>query len=82
MQISKAAEILQATYQGKDICFYGCSTDTRTLKDKELFIALRGENFDGHDYIDKAKAAGANAVLVEGKQDASDSSMAPQSGSH
>jgi len=75
MQISKAAEILQATYQGKDICFYGCSTDTRTLKDKELFIALRGENFDGHDYIDKAKAAGANAVLVEGKQDVSGSSM-------
>ena len=75
MQISKAAEILQATYQGKDICFYGCSTDTRTLKDKELFIALRGENFDGHDYIDKAKAVGASAVLVEGKQDVSDSSM-------
>ncbi|MEE9575618.1 MAG: Mur ligase domain-containing protein, partial [Gammaproteobacteria bacterium] len=77
MQISKAAEILQANYQGKDICFYGCSTDTRTLKDKELFIALRGENFDGHDYIDKAKAAGASAVLVEGKQDASGSSMEP-----
>ena len=77
MQISKAAEILQATYQGKDICFFGCSTDTRTLKDKELFIALRGENFDGHDYIDKAKAAGASAVLVEGKQDASGSSMEP-----
>lgn len=77
MQISKAAEILQATYQGKDICFFGCSTDTRTLKEKELFIALRGENFDGHDYIDKAKAAGASAVLVEAKQDTSSSSIEP-----
>ena len=68
MQLSKAAEILQTTYQGEDICFFGCSTDTRSLIDKALFIALRGENFDGHDYIDKAKAAGASAVLVEEKQ--------------
>lgn len=69
IQLSKAAEILQTTHQGKDICFFGCSTDTRTLKNKALFIALRGENFNGHDYIDKAKAAGASAVLVEEKQD-------------
>jgi len=65
MQISKAAETLQAKYQGEDVCFTGCSTDTRTLKDKELFIALRGENFNGHDYIDKARALGASAVLIE-----------------
>jgi len=45
MHISKAAKTLQAKYQGEDVCFTGCSTDTRTLKDKELFIALRGENF-------------------------------------
>ena len=67
MQISKAAETLQAKYQGEDVCFTGCSTDTRTLKDKELFIALRGENFNGHDYLDKAKVLGASAVLVEEK---------------
>jgi len=70
MQISKAAEILQARYQGNDVCFLGCSTDTRTIKEKELFIALRGENFDGHDYLDKAKASGASAVLVEEKREA------------
>ncbi|MFB3116346.1 MAG: UDP-N-acetylmuramoyl-tripeptide--D-alanyl-D-alanine ligase, partial [Gammaproteobacteria bacterium] len=67
MQISKAAEILQTRYQGDNVCFLGCSTDTRTIKKKELFIALRGENFDGHDYLDKAKASGASAVLVEEK---------------
>jgi len=67
MQISKAAETLQAKYQGEDVCFTGCSTDTRTLRDKELFIALHGENFNGHDYLDKAKALGASAVLVEEK---------------
>ncbi len=69
MQISKAAETLQAKYHGEDVCFTGCSTDTRTLKNKELFIALRGENFDGHDYLDKAMTLGASAVLMEEKYD-------------
>ena len=77
MQISKAAEILQARYQGDDVCFLGCSTDTRTIKKKELFIALHGENFDGHDYLDKAKASGASAVLVEENCDATISSIGP-----
>ena len=72
MQISKAAEILQVRHQGGDVCFLGCSTDTRTIKEKELFIALRGENFDGHDYLDKAEASGASAVLVEEKCEAID----------
>jgi len=74
MQISKAAETLHAKYQGEDVCFTGCSTDTRTLKDKELFIALRGENFNGHDYLDKAKALGASAVLIEENHDGASSS--------
>jgi len=77
MQISKAAETLQAKYQGEDVCFTGCSTDTRTLKDKELFIALRGENFNGHDYLDKAKALGASAVLVEEKYSGAGSFTGP-----
>ncbi len=69
MQISKAAEILQAKYHGEDVYFTGCSTDTRTLKGKELFIALRGKNFDGHDYIDKAQTSGASAILIEEEYD-------------
>jgi UDP-N-acetylmuramoyl-tripeptide--D-alanyl-D-alanine ligase len=77
MQISKAAETLQAKYQGEDICFTGCSTDTRTLKEKELFIALCGENFDGHDYLDKAMILGASAVLVEEKHNWSGSPTRP-----
>lgn len=75
MQISKVAEILSTKYHGKDIHFSGCSTDTRTLNSHELFIALHGENFDGHDYVDKAKDLGAGAVLIEAKNDALDSSI-------
>jgi UDP-N-acetylmuramoyl-tripeptide--D-alanyl-D-alanine ligase len=40
-------------------------TDTRTLREGDLFVALRGERFDAHDYIAKAYAAGAVAVLAE-----------------
>jgi UDP-N-acetylmuramoyl-tripeptide--D-alanyl-D-alanine ligase len=42
----------------------GVSTDTRTLKPGDLFVALVGPNFDGHHFIDQAKAKGAACVLV------------------
>ncbi len=41
------------------------STDSRTLAAGALFVALRGERFDGHDYVAQAIAQGASAVLVE-----------------
>jgi UDP-N-acetylmuramoyl-tripeptide--D-alanyl-D-alanine ligase len=44
----------------------GVSTDTRSLKPGDLFVALRGERFDGHDYVEAALAAGACGAVVEG----------------
>lgn len=43
----------------------GISTDTRSVHPGDLFIPLRGERFDGHDYIAQALEAGAAAVLTE-----------------
>lgn len=43
----------------------GVSTDSRTLKNGELFVPLRGENFDGHDYLVQAVRRGAAACLSE-----------------
>ncbi len=43
----------------------GVSTDTRTIKEGEIFIALRGPNFDGNNYTEKAIERGASAVLVD-----------------
>lgn len=43
----------------------GVSTDTRSLKGGELFVALRGERFDGHDYVGAALDAGVAGVLVD-----------------
>lgn len=43
----------------------GVSIDTRTLRPGELFAAIRGPRFDGHDFIADAAAAGASAFLVD-----------------
>lgn len=43
----------------------GVSTDTRTLEKDNLFVALRGDNFDGHTFVDRAVQAGAAGVVVE-----------------
>lgn len=44
--------------------FTGISTDTRTLKAGDLFIALSGERFDGHEFLHQAVAQGAAGVLI------------------
>ena len=41
------------------------STDTRSLQPGDVFVALRGENFDGHTFIDQAVNGGAGALIVE-----------------
>lgn len=41
-------------------------TDTRTLRVNDVFVALRGERFDGHDFVEEAVRRGAVAVVVEG----------------
>src|SRR5215831_8758259 len=41
------------------------STDSRTLKPGELFVALRGQNFDGHNFVESAAQTGAAAAIVE-----------------
>ena len=46
--------------QVRDIC-----TDTRALQEGDLFVALRGERFDGHDFLETARQAGAVAAVVD-----------------
>ena len=43
----------------------GIATDTRTLEGGEVFLALRGENFDGHQFVAKARDLGAIAAIVD-----------------
>src|SRR3979490_1086539 len=41
------------------------STDSRTIKHGELFVALRGENFDGHKFVEEVAQKGAVGVMVD-----------------
>jgi UDP-N-acetylmuramoyl-tripeptide--D-alanyl-D-alanine ligase len=50
--------------KGQDMTITEVSTDSRNTKDA-LFVALKGEHFDGHDFIEKALDGGACAVLSE-----------------
>lgn len=43
----------------------GFTTDSRILKPDEVFIALRGSNFDGHDFLEKARDHGALAAIID-----------------
>ena len=48
------------------------STDTRTIKDGAVFVALKGENSDGHKYIKKAAELGAICCIVQDGADIPD----------
>jgi UDP-N-acetylmuramoyl-tripeptide--D-alanyl-D-alanine ligase len=65
MRLSEAATVLGGRMSGADVRFSGVSTDTRSLHAGDLFVALRGERFDGHRFLKDAAAARAAAALVE-----------------
>lgn len=62
-------DVLQAT-DGQNTCdqewqAQGVSINTRSLKKNNLFIALRGPRFNGHDFLQQAQSKGACCVIVE-----------------
>lgn len=62
--LSFAAESMQGTLHGDDRVFDGVSTDSRTIKEGELFVALSGPNFDGGEFISQACEKGAAGAVV------------------
>jgi UDP-N-acetylmuramoyl-tripeptide--D-alanyl-D-alanine ligase len=67
MRLQEAAEVLSARRQGDNVLFTGVSTDSRTVCPGELFVALAGENYDGHQFVRAAQERGAVAAMVEHK---------------
>jgi UDP-N-acetylmuramoyl-tripeptide--D-alanyl-D-alanine ligase len=65
MSLADAARSIHGKIAGEDTLFYGCGTDSRSVTSGEMFIALQGEHFDGHNYIEHAFANGAAAVMAE-----------------
>lgn len=64
-EIVKAVNGTTAETASLDSDILSVSTDTRKITPGSLFIPIRGERFDGHDFIEAAYAAGAAAVLSE-----------------
>lgn len=63
-RLSEAASWIGASLQGPDVAISGVGSDTRRLRPGDLFVALRGERFDGHDYLQEAQTRGAVAAMV------------------
>ncbi|HIK27739.1 MAG: UDP-N-acetylmuramoyl-tripeptide--D-alanyl-D-alanine ligase [Oscillatoriaceae bacterium SKW80] len=66
----KIGEIISATFVNfsSDVGekkVTGINTDSRTVKPGEVFVALKGEKFDGHKFVEAALASGAIAAIVE-----------------
>jgi len=59
------AEASGGTLRGADRAYTGVSTDTRTLKAGELFVALRGPRFNANDFVAAAESAGAAGAVVD-----------------
>jgi UDP-N-acetylmuramoyl-tripeptide--D-alanyl-D-alanine ligase len=64
-RLSEAAAVMAGRLAGADSEFTGVSIDSRTLERGQLFIALRGERFDGHAFVGAAAQKGAAAAVVE-----------------
>jgi len=64
MKLSTAALATQGQHIGEDISFSHVGTDSRSIQPNQLFIALKGENFDGHHFAKSALEQGAAAVMI------------------
>ena len=62
--LATAAIALHADMRGTDVEFDRVATDTRTIQPGDLFVALKGENFDGHHFAQQALDNGAVAVMI------------------
>ena len=65
---SLVEDLVQANKSYKKINISGIKTDSKQVTPGDLFIAVPGENSDGHDFIDQAIDNGASAVITNGRE--------------
>ncbi len=65
MEIIETAGATPATSPDHSLILRGISTDTRTLRKGELFVALKGVRYDGHQFVKEAVSKGAAAILAQ-----------------
>jgi len=64
MDLKEMAQALGGELHGSDAVFTGVCTDTRLIRDGELFVAIEGPNYDGHVFVPEAGNKQAVAALV------------------
>ena len=62
--LKQAAGLLGTQFDGIDLQLNGCCIDSRNVIAGSLFVAIEGDRFDGHDFVDAAGQQGALAALV------------------
>jgi len=67
MKLSEAASVVNGRLTGGGGVFTGVSIDSRKIRCGDLFVAIPGEKFDGHDYVGKAEESGAVASMVSSR---------------
>lgn len=70
MRLSEAAIATHGIVIGNDVEFTSVGTDSRAINQGQLFVALKGDHFDGHDYVAQSLAQGAAAALIENNENA------------
>ena len=66
--LAHIAQLCGGRLDGADATYTSVSSDTRTLGKDALFVALRGPNFNGNEFVAAAVAAGASGAIVDAKQ--------------
>ncbi len=64
MMLSEIAGFVQGQLVGNDVEVTSVSIDTRAIKPGELYVAIKGHNFDGNEFVGLAEQAGAAAAIV------------------
>lgn len=64
LNLSETASVLEAELEGENVRYVGLSSDSRNILPSSLFVAIEGERFDGHDFVDAAAEKGALAALI------------------
>lgn len=64
MMLSEIAACVQGKLVGEDVAISSVSIDTRAIKTGQLYVAIKGHNFDGNEFIAEAEQAGAVAAII------------------
>lgn len=65
ISLSQLAVATEGQVVGEDVYFSTIATDTRTLKEGDLYVALKGERFDGHQFLEQASQKGCSSFLID-----------------